>query len=88
MAIQRLVILFYSEILCLHYMNVLAVNAMAQGYPSGTVACKTYVTSKMDCSHRNLVDIPVLDRNLTTVLDLSHNQLKEIHGTHLKTSLF
>ena len=49
-------------------------------HPSQNVACKTCNTSKMDCSHRNLVDIPVLDRNWTTVLDLSHNQLKEIHG--------
>ena len=37
-------------------------------------------TSKMDCSRRKLVNIPVLDRNWTTVLDLSHNLLKEIHG--------
>ena len=34
----------------------------------------------MDCSHISLTDIPVCDQNLTTVLDLSHNQLNEIHG--------
>ena len=49
-------------------------------YSSGTLACKTYNTSKMDCSHRSLKDIPILDRNWTIVLDLSHNQLKEMHG--------
>ena len=55
-------------------------NSPVNGYSSGTLACKTYNTSRMDCSRRNLKDIPVLDRNLTTVLDLSHNRLKEIRG--------
>ena len=80
MAEQKLVILFFQVILCMHCVNVSAFNTLSQGYLSGTVACKTYNTSKMDCSHRNLIDIPVLNRNLTTMLDLSHNQLKEIHG--------
>ena len=80
MAVQRLVIPFFPIILCMYFVNVSSVNSLSQGYLSGTVACKTYNTSKMDCSHRNLVDIPVLDRNFTTMLDLSHNQLKEIHG--------
>ena len=34
---------------------------------------------------RNLADIPVLDRNWTTVLDLSHNLLKEIHGAPFRS---
>ena len=80
MAAQKLVIPFFQVILCVYCVNVSAVNVLSQGYLSGTVACKTYNTSKMDCSHRNLVDIPVLNRNLTMMLDLSHNQLKEIHG--------
>ena len=82
MAVQRYVIHFFHVILCIHVycINVSSVNVPSQGYLSGTVACKTYNTSKMDCSHRNLVDIPVLDRNSTTMLDLSYNQLKEIHG--------
>ena len=56
-------------------------SSLSQGDSSGTLACKMYNTSKMDCSRRNLVDIPVLDKNWTNTLDLSHNQLKEIHGT-------
>ena len=55
-------------------------NTPVNGHSSGTLACKTYNTSKMDCSRRSLNDIPVLDRNGTLVLDLSRNRLKEIHG--------
>ena len=47
-------------------------------YPSGSLACKAYNMTKMDCSNRNLHDVPVLDQNLTTSLDLSHNQLISI----------
>ena len=54
-------------------------SAAAQSsYPSGNLPCKTYSVTKMDCSNRNLLNIPVLDQNLTTLLDLSHNQLKNI----------
>ena len=56
-------------------------SSLSQEDLSGSLACKTYNTSKMDCSRRNLVDIPILDKNWTTMLDLSHNQLKEIHGS-------
>ena len=80
MAVQGFVIPFFHVVLCIYCVNVSSVNSVLQGYLSGTVACKTYNTSKMDCSHRNLVDIPVLDRIWTTKLDLSYNQLKEIHG--------
>ena len=55
-------------------------NSPLNEYSLGILACKTYNGSRMDCSHRNLKDIPVLDRNWTIVLDLSHNRLKEIHG--------
>ena len=60
---------------------VCTLSLLQELHPSQSVACKIYNTSKMDCPRRNLVDIPILDRNWTTVLDLSHNQLKEIHGT-------
>ena len=80
MAIQRLVMLFIPVILCMYCVDVSSVNSMSQGYLPGTVACKTYSTSKIDCSLRSLIDIPILDRNLTTWLNLSHNLLKEIHG--------
>ena len=49
-------------------------------YPPGSLACKTHNMTEMDCSNRYLVNIPYLDHNLTTILDLSHNQLTEIKG--------
>ena len=79
MAVQT-VTPFFKVILSIYLVSVSSINSVSQRPLSGTVACKTYNTSKMDCSHRNLVDIPILDKNLTTVLDLSHNQLKDIHG--------
>ena len=84
MAVQRIVISFYFVILCTYCINVSSVSALSHGHLSGMVACKTYNTSRMDCSRRNLVVIPILDRNLTTVLDLSQNLLQEIHGAPFK----
>ena len=55
-------------------------DSLSQDFPSGSVACKTHNTSEMDCSRRNLAAVPVLDKNWTTMLDLSHNKLKEING--------
>ena len=49
-------------------------------YPPGSLACKTHNTTDMDCSNRYLADIPFLGQNLTTTLDLSHNQLTAIKG--------
>ena len=47
-------------------------------YPSESLACKTYEMTKMDCSNRNLLEVPLLDQNSTTTLDLSHNDLMNI----------
>ena len=47
-------------------------------YPSGGLACKTYNMTRIDCSNRNLQHVPVLDQILTTLLDLSQNQLMNI----------
>ena len=76
---QKIFIPCFLVILC-SYGIIVRTWSLSQEYPSGSLACKIYNTSKMDCSRRSLVDIPVLDRNWTTVLDLSHNQLKKIHG--------
>ena len=63
----------------LHFIYQSVSSNLAQSsYPSGSLACKTYNMTKMDCSNRNLPDVPVLDQNLTTSLDLSHNQLTNI----------
>ena len=49
-------------------------------YPPGSLACKTYNMTQMDCSNRDLLVVPLLDQNSTTTLDLSHNLLKNITG--------
>ena len=43
-------------------------------YPKGILPCKFYETFKLDCSRRQLTDIPHLPLNITC-LDLSHNEL-------------
>ena len=65
-------------ILCIY---CILINSVSQEYSSGSLACKMHNTSEMDCSRRNLVDFPVLDKHWTTVLDLSYNQLQGIHGS-------
>ena len=61
----------------MHYLS--SSDSFSQNeYPSGSLACKTYNMSKMDCSNRDLLNVPELDQNLTTLLDLSYNQLKNI----------
>ena len=49
-------------------------------YPTGSLACKDYDMTKMDCTYRNLVHVPEFESNLTGLLDLSHNQLNNISG--------
>ena len=84
MAVHRLVTPFFLVILCIYCASVSASNVLSQEY----LACKTYNTSQIDCSHRYLRDIPILNKNLTTTLDLSHNQLQEIHGAPSKNLTF
>ena len=57
-----------------------ASSSIQYRYPSASLACKTYNKTELDCSNRNLVEIPTLDQNLTTSLDLSVNNLPEITG--------
>ena len=47
-------------------------------YPG--LPCKTYYMTKMDCSERGLLELPPLDQNWTTALDLSYNSLVNITG--------
>ena len=47
-------------------------------YPSESLACKTYELTKIDCSNRNLLEVPLLDQKSTTTLDLGHNGLVNI----------
>ena len=63
----------------LYYISTSAsVSQSKYMYPQGNLACKTHNMTEMDCSNRYLVDIPFLDQDFATTLDLSHNQLKEI----------
>ena len=79
--VNMLVIIKHMILLMTFCTCCIIVNSRSQEYPSGSLACKTYNTSRIDCSNRNLVDIPMLDKNWTAMLDLSHNQLKEIVGS-------
>ena len=58
----------------------IASSTPKNNYPPGSLACKTYDMTRMDCSNRDLLVVPLLDQNLTTMLDLSHNLLKNITG--------
>ena len=80
MAEERLAICLAVITLCIYCIYGLRFNSPAAINPTGTLACKTYNTSNMDCSRRNLLAVPMMDKNWTTSLDLSQNQLKEIHG--------
>ena len=81
MAAVRLVVgLILIAVSTYHMYGSELFNSPVNGYSLGTLACKIYNTINMDCSHRSLQDIPALDQNWTTILDLSHNRLKEIHG--------
>ena len=55
-------------------------NSSKYQYPPGSLICKTHNMTEMDCSNRNLVDIPFLHQNLTTMLDLRYNKLTDIKG--------
>ena len=47
-------------------------------YYGNTLPCKTYNKDIVDCKERHLVNVPTLDSNLVTSLDMSHNLLSEI----------
>ena len=52
--------------------------------PSGSLPCKTYNKTKVDCSDRDFVQVPTLDQNFATSLDLSYNLLPNITGVPFK----
>ena len=81
MDVQKYVILCLFIILFTYCIIVGTMNSESQGHSSGALVCKMFNTNLLDCSCRNLVDVPVFKKNWTAMLDLSHNQLKEIHGT-------
>ena len=56
-------------------------------YPQGIIPCKIYDETTLDCSSRMLVDIPPLEQNFTTKLDLSYNFLTDVKGTPFENLL-
>ena len=55
-------------------------NTADYDYPTGSLSCKLYRTSSLDCSLRDLTSIPPLPANITTV-DLSNNMLMNLSDT-------
>lgn len=64
--------------------SIFIVNSSTDSYqyPSGSLPCKQYNITYLDCSNRNLISIPPLldEGNNTQRLDLSDNQLTAVHG--------
>ena len=50
-------------------------------YPPGSLACKLYNESVLDCSHRGLSVIPSTDKQNATYVDLTNNRIKVIPPT-------
>ena len=49
-------------------------------YPTGSLSCKLYSTSNLDCSFRDLTTIPLLPANIS-IVDLSNNKLMNLLDT-------
>ncbi|XP_072048543.1 uncharacterized protein [Amphiura filiformis] len=78
---MAVVILQYISILLLCprlVMNSAATN-QSPCYPSGSIACKIYNQTRIDCANRNLVCIPLLPSNTSLEsIELFGNQLSHI----------
>ena len=61
-----------------------SISTRQNNYPVRSLACKTYNMTKMDCSYRNLLEVPILEEDSTIMLDLSHNQLENINNSRFK----
>ena len=60
------------------YMSLSNSATQINHFPTGSLACETYEMTKMDCSNRSLLEVPLLNQNFTTTLDLSSNFLNNI----------
>ncbi|XP_072043499.1 toll-like receptor 6 [Amphiura filiformis] len=75
------IILQYISILLLCHRLVLTSAATHQSpcYPSGSIPCKVYNHTRLDCAYRNLVCIPLLPSNASLQgIELHSNQLNNI----------
>ena len=74
---------------CLH-LNVISIKLRnlrnqlqfsdQDNYPARSLACKMFGITGMDCSNRDLFEVPLVEQNQITLLDLSHNHLMNITG--------
>ena len=61
------------------FTNAASWNAAIQNeYPSGSLACKLFNESVLDCSRRDLLIIPIIDKHNATIVDLSDNKIELI----------
>ena len=67
-------------LISIYYIPPTDPKSTQQRYPTGSLACKTYVMTKMDCSYRDLFEVPLLEQNSIIALDLSHNRLMNVSG--------
>ena len=67
-------------LISIHFICPSDPNSAHHSYPTGSLACKVYEMTKMDCSYRDLFEVPLLDQNWITELDLRHNHLMNITG--------
>ena len=78
MASSTPIISFAVAILVINYIpSSTSYLASQYQYPPQSLACKTFEII-LDCSNRNLFDVPVLDEIFIITLDLSHNYLTNI----------
>ena len=53
-------------------------TAIQEEYPSGSLACKMFDESVLDCSRRDLFVTPLIDKHNATSVDLSDNKIEQI----------
>ena len=69
-------------VFCLYLLHIRADGSAEYEYkyPTGSIPCKLYDTSYLDCSLRDLTDVPPLPANVTQV-DLAYNKINSISQT-------
>ena len=86
MALQQQLPIFLTILVMIYPFQNLQLSSCAEvQYPTLMVPCKYYKNkTNLDCSRRLLDEIPSLDDNLMTILDLSLNELTQIKGMPFK----
>ena len=82
--IQSMVLITLLCTLCISRSSLTAgfLHSVKQDeYPQGSLACKVFNDSTLDCSHRNLSVIPSIAKQNASFVDLSDNKIKLILPT-------